>query len=55
MTEQIDHEKKRVTAVMLLGVEPRSYKIDGEYDSQTDTWSNRFFETAPHKKHNEAR
>ena len=41
-------------AALLLAAEPKALKLNGSYDTHTDTWSNRFYETAATKKHNEA-
>ena len=53
MNDRVENDKK-VPAAMLLAVSPRFFEIEGEYDLRTDTWSNRRYETAAHKKHNEA-
>lgn len=38
---------------LLLASEPRPVVLAGRYDPKTETWSNRLYESAATKKHNE--
>lgn len=45
---------KRVPAAMMLASEPEALTVTGKYDEHRETWSNRLYESAGTKKHNEA-
>jgi hypothetical protein len=47
-------ESKPVPAVLLLAESARLVEVEGEFDARTQTWSNRKYECAAQKKHNEA-
>lgn len=46
--------KAQTPAALLLGAEPRTLELTGSYDTTSDTWSNRLYELAATKKHNES-
>lgn len=40
-------------AILWLASEPRPLEVSGHYDEKSQTWSNRKYELAAAKKHNE--
>ena len=49
-----DAEEGRVPAVLLLAEASKPVKVSGDFDLEQQTWSNRQFDCASTKKHNEA-
>lgn len=47
-----EHHPSHPPALLLIS-EPRPAVLSGHYDPKTDTWSNRLYEAAATKKHNE--
>jgi hypothetical protein len=41
-------------AIIWLTSTPKKLELSGRYDPRTETWSNRRYESAAEKKHNEA-
>lgn len=55
LTEKlVQAESTAVPAVLLLSETVPILEVEGEFDAQSQTWSNRMYECAAEKKHNEA-
>lgn len=51
--QSTEERGSKVPPALLIAVEVPPVHIAGHYDKESKTWSNRVFETASQKKHNE--